>query len=73
MVISLFVLLVCSLAVDGLSSKNPQQKRTCILDSVTATAPFPGSDEAKSNVPFTLLHLTIQYDFEDDIPPIVPD
>ena len=52
MVISLFVLLVCSLAVDGLTSKLPQQTRMCILNSVTV--PLSGSDEVKSDAAFTL-------------------
>lgn len=47
MVISLFVLLVCSLAVDGQLSKIPQQTQTC-------NVPFRGLDEANSDVAFTL-------------------
>ena len=52
--ISLFVWLVCSLAVDGLISKVPLQTRTCVLDSFTTDKLFRGLDEIKSDVNSTL-------------------
>lgn len=54
MVISPFVLLVCSLAVDGLSRKIPPQARMCIPNFFTTNVPFRGSDEVKSDAVLTL-------------------
>lgn len=50
----LFVLLVCSLAVDGLTRKIPPQARMCIPNFFTTNVPFCGSDEVKSDAVLTL-------------------
>lgn len=54
MAISLFVLLACSLAVDGVIGKTPPQTRMGIPNPFTTNALFRGSDEFKSDVAFTL-------------------
>ena len=54
MAISLFVLLMCGLAVDRLTSKFPPQKQTWIINPFTTDVPFRLSDEVKSDVAFTL-------------------
>lgn len=53
-VISIFVLLTCSLAVDGLTRKILPQTRTCIPNSFTTDVPLRGSDKDKSGVAITL-------------------
>lgn len=53
MVILLFVWLVCSLVVDGLTSQIPPQTRTCVPSWFTTDVPFHGMDEMKSDVAFT--------------------
>ena len=52
--ISLFVLLVCSLAVEVVIGKSPPQTRTGIPNPFTTNALFRGSDEFKSDVASTL-------------------
>lgn len=54
MVISLFVLFVCSLAADGLNSRIRPQTRTGIPRSFTTDVAFRGSDKVKSDVAMTL-------------------
>ena len=54
MVILPFVLLVCCLAVDRLTSKIPPQIRTCIPSPLTTGMPLHGSDEVKYGVLFRL-------------------
>ena len=54
MVISLFVLFVCSLAVDGLNSKFPPQTQRFVPHSFTTDMAFRGSNKVKSDVAITL-------------------
>ena len=49
-----FVLLVCNLAVDRLTSKIPPHTHTCIPNPFTAEVACHGSDEIKYGVAFTL-------------------
>lgn len=54
MAISLFVLLMCSLAVDGVTGRISPRIRMGIPDRATANVPLRGSDEVDSDVAFTL-------------------
>ena len=54
MVISLFVLLVCSLAVDGLTGKDVLQISKPVLHRLTTDKLFRGLDEITSDVAVTL-------------------
>ena len=54
MVILPFVLLVCCLAVDRLTSKIPPQRRTCIPSPFTTEVPLYGLDEVNYGVLFRL-------------------